>query len=86
MFSRLGSGRLPRRALFLAPRRFCEPREVSGRPGGDGQDEEFGSFVGVDPKDFAFQGLHAAGGCFDEQEMFTGCFEFALPGVNRFDR
>ena len=62
-----------------------EPAEVGGGAGGDGEDEEFGGFVGVETEDFALEEFEAAGGCFDEEEMFAGGFDFGFPAVDGFD-
>jgi len=63
-----------------------EPAEIGGGAGGDGENEEFGSVIGVYAEDFPFEGFEALGGGFDEKQVFAGTFEFALPGVKRFHR
>jgi len=63
-----------------------EPAEVGGGAAGDGQDEEFGSVVGVQAEDFPFDGFEAPDGGLDEEQVFAGTFELALPGVERFHR
>jgi len=39
----------------------------------------------VEAEDFPFEGFQAAGGGFNQEEMFAGGFDFALPAVDRFD-
>ena len=39
----------------------------------------------MEAEDFPFEGFEAAGGGFDEQEMFAGGFDFSFPAVNRFE-
>ena len=53
---------------------------------GDGEDQEFGGFVGVEAEDFPFEGFEAAGGGFDQEQMFAGGFDFSFPVVIRFHR
>jgi hypothetical protein len=40
----------------------------------------------VEEEDFPFEGFEAAGGGLNQEEMFTGGFDFSFPVVNRFDR
>lgn len=61
-----------------------EPVEVCGGAAGDGQDEELRRFVGVEAEDFPFEGFEALGGGLDEEQVFAGTFQFALPSVERF--
>jgi len=63
-----------------------EPAKIGRGAGGDGQDEELGSVVGVQAEDFPLEGFKALGGGLDEEQVFAGTFEFALPGVERFHR
>jgi len=63
-----------------------EPAKVGGGAGGDGEDEEFGSVVGVEAEDFLFEGFEAPGNGFDEEQVFARSFKFALPNVERFHR
>jgi hypothetical protein len=63
-----------------------EPAEIGGGAGGDGEDEEFGDVIGVEAEDFPFEGFEALGGGLDEEQVFAGTFELALPGVERFHR
>ena len=51
---------------------------------GDGKDEEFGGIVGVEAQDFPFEGFQAAGGGFDQEEMFAGGFDSSFPAVDGF--
>ena len=39
----------------------------------------------MEAEDLPFQGFQAAGGGFDEQEMFAGGFYLSFQAVNRFD-
>jgi hypothetical protein len=38
----------------------------------------------VEAEDFPFEGFQAAGGGFDEEEMFAGGFDFSFPAVDGF--
>lgn len=49
------TGRSGDRPLFFAG--VAEPAEVGLGAAGDGEDEEFGSFVGVEAEDFPFEGF-----------------------------
>lgn len=40
----------------------------------------------MEAEDFPFEGFQAAGGGFDQEEMFTGGFDFSFPAVDRLDR
>lgn len=40
----------------------------------------------MEAEDFPFEGFEALGGGLDEEQVFAGTFEFALPGVDRFHR
>jgi hypothetical protein len=53
--------------------------------GVDWEDQEFGGVVGVEAKDFAFEGFEATRGGFDEEEMFAGGFDFVFPAVDGFE-
>ena len=39
----------------------------------------------MEAEEFPFEGLQAAGGCLDQEEMFAGGFDFAFPAVDGFD-
>jgi hypothetical protein len=39
----------------------------------------------VEAEDFAFEGFEAAGGGFDEEEIFAGGFDFGFPAVDGFE-
>ena len=40
----------------------------------------------MEAEDFPFEGLQAAGGGFNQKEIFAGGFDFSLPAVDRFYR
>jgi len=40
----------------------------------------------MEAEDFPFEGFETAGGGLNQQEMFTGGFDFSFPAVDRFDR
>ncbi len=63
---------------------IVQPSKVGLGAGGDGEDYEFRCVVGVEAEDFPFEGFQAAGGGFDQEEMFAGGFYFSFPAVDRF--
>ena len=71
------------RPLFFAG--VGKPVEVGAGARGDGEDQEFGGFVGVEAENFPFEGFQAAGGGFNQEEVFAGGFDFSFPAVDRFD-
>ena len=40
----------------------------------------------MEAEDFPFEGFEAAGGGFDQEQMFAGGFDFSFPVVIRFHR